>query len=161
MAMSYELEGKPDAAIGRYGELAASYGTSLYGLAAPLRVVEIYEELGEVEAAESALQRAVTQYERIIRDYSASPAELAARNYLITAKERQKDWPRVAELLLETASMSPEDPASISMMFQAAAIYEGRLADAEAAVEVLRGIASRYEGTPPGDEAARRLEEME
>ena len=158
LAMSYELEGKPEEAIARYGELSSSFPTSLYGLSAPLRVAEVYEEMNEEEASESALERAAQQYERIIRDYSGTPAELAARNYLITAKTRQEDWPRVAELLVETASMRPDEPASISMMFQAVGIYESRLSDVDAAREVLRGIASRYAGTPAGEQAALRLE---
>ncbi|MBD3347905.1 MAG: tetratricopeptide repeat protein [Candidatus Eisenbacteria bacterium] len=159
MAASLELEGRPEDAIARYGELSASYPTSLYGLAAPLRVAEIYEEMDEDVAYSAALEGAAEKYERIIRDYAGSPAELAARNYLITVKKRQEEWPRVAELLLETASKSPEDPASVSMMFQAAGIYESQLSDEEAAREVLRAIAARYADGPAGERAARLLDD--
>ncbi|MFH1502385.1 MAG: hypothetical protein ABIG03_04995 [Candidatus Eisenbacteria bacterium] len=161
LALSYESEGRIDSAISRYGDLSAAYPTTLYGLQAPLHVSDLYAAMGEDAAASAALDRAVDQYQRIIRDYTDTPAELAARNHLITARSAQKDWSGVADLLFETAARHPEVEAAPMMMLQAAELYETRLANPGAARDVLKALVNAFGGSDAAAEAAVRLERME
>ncbi len=160
LATSYEAQGKLDTAIARYGRLSASYPTTMYGLAAPLHVAELYSRMGEDAASATALDRAVEHYERIIRDYADTPAEMAARSYLIAARTELEDWQGVASLLLETAQRQPGAPASAGMLLQAADIYETRLDDRTAAVDVLKKVNDMYAGSEAADEAQQRLERL-
>lgn len=152
VALSYEREGKWDSAVPALNNLASTYPTTMYGLSALLRVAEHFLDVGETEAAETALERAAQHYERVARDYAGTPAELAARNYLIETRRRQEKWAEAADALLETARRHPDSPASPSMMLQAAEIIEEKLGDAERARSIRDNIRKTGQGEGSGGE---------
>ncbi len=160
LASSYEMEGRLDTAIARYGQLSAAYPTSLYGLAAPIHVAKLYATMGEDVASATALDRAVEQYERVIRDYADTPAEMAARSYLIAARSELEDWSDVAPLLVETALRQPQAQASAGMLLKAGDIYATKLGDPDTASDVFRRVVDTYGGSPAAEEAQRRLEQL-
>ncbi len=161
LAVSYESEGLWDSAVAQLNALAREHPTTLYGLTALQHIAEHYEELGESGAARVALDKAADHYERVIRDYSSTPAELAARGYLIDTRLKQERWEDAARVLAETAERFPDSQSSPDMMLQAADIYESRLADPEAAAEALRSVVDLFPGTPAAVAAERRLGELE
>lgn len=160
LAVSYESEGLWDEATLQLNALAREHPTTLYGLTALQHIVEHYEQAGEAGAAEAALERAADHYERVVRDFSSTPAELAARGYLIDTRLRQEKWADAARVLVETGERFPRSPSSSDMMLQAADIYETRLSDQEEAIDVLRSLIALFPETPPAAAAARRLERL-
>ncbi len=161
LAISYESEGLWDSAVAQLNALAREHPTTLYGLTALQHVAELYEELGESDAARAALDKAVDHYERVIRDYSSTPVELTARAYLISTRLKQERWEDAARVLAETAERFPDSESSPDMMLQAADIHESRLADPEAAAEALRSVVDLFPGTRAAAAAERRLGELE
>ncbi len=155
-AASYELEGRWDSAVAEYSALAAEFPTTMYGLAAPLRIVDMYGEIGETAAGMTALDEAAQVYQRVIRDYGGTPAEMAARNYMIETRLRQESWSDAASLLSETAAQYPDAQAAASMLIQAADIYREELDRPDLAGELLQAVVERY----PGHDAAARAREI-
>ncbi len=143
-AASFELEGRRDAAVAEYSALGAEFPTTMYGLAAPLKIVDLYEEMGETAAAVTALDEAAQIYARVTRDYGGTPAEMAARNYMIETRLRQESWGDAASLLSETAAKFPDTQAAPGMLLQAADIYRGKLDQPDRAAELLRAVIERY-----------------
>ena len=160
LALSYESDGLWDEAASQLNALAREHPTTLYGLTALQRIAEHYEQAGETGAAAAALERAGDHYERVVRDFSSTPAELAARGYLIDTRIRQEKWEDAARVLSETGERFPRSPSSPDMMIQAADIYENRLSDRDAATSVLRSLVGLFPGTDAASMAARRLEEL-
>ena len=160
LAFSYESQGLWDSALAQLNALAREHPTTLYGLTALQHVAEHYEELGEDDAARVALDRAADHYERVIRDDSSTPAELAARSYLINTRLKQERWEDAARVMVETAERFPNTQSSPNTMLQAADIYESRLADPEAAAKVLRSVVDLFPGTRAAAAAEGRLGEM-
>jgi len=148
LALSYEREGRWHSAVPEFNRLAAEYPTTMYGLSALLHVAEYFLDAGEAEAAETALERAAEHYERIVRDYAGTPAELAARNYLIETRVRQERWLEVADVLVETATRYPDSPASPGMMREAARLHEEKIGDAARAREILESVRAPREPAP-------------
>lgn len=160
IALSFERQGQWESAAAQLNALAREHPTTMYGLIALRHVAEHYEEAGETTAAEAALERAADHYERVIRDYAGTPAELAARGYLADTRTRQERWQDAVRVLLDTAERYPDSDSSPVMMFQAAELQRGELGDAGAARRILESIRDRYAGRPAGDEADRRLAEL-
>ncbi len=160
LALSLEGGGNWEGAAARYNALAQEHPTTLYGLMAPLHVARHYRDAGAADAAARAFDRAVQQYERIIRDSESTPAELAARNYLVEARMDQREWARAAEVLLETADRFADSEAAPSMLMQAAELYASKLDDAGKAREVFERVVSGYEGSAAAEEAATRLKAL-
>jgi TolA-binding protein len=160
LAVSYESEGLWDNAIAQLNALAREHPTTLYGLTALQHIAEYYEEQGETDAARVALDKAADHYERVVRDYSSTPAELAARGYLIDTRLRQERWKDAARVLSETAERFPDSESSPSMMMQAADLHENQLSDPAGAAEVLRSVVSLFPGTRAAAAAGKRLEEL-
>jgi TolA-binding protein len=160
LAISYESEGLWDNAASQLNALAREHPTTLYGLTALQHIAEHYESVGEVNAAAAAYERAASHYERVIRDFSSTPAELASRGYLIDTRLKQERWEDAVRVLVETGERFPRSESSPDMMLQAADIYENRLADPEAAKDVLRSIVGLFPDTQAAAVAARRLEEL-
>lgn len=160
LAVSYESEGLWDSAVAQLNALAREHPTTLYGFTALQHIAEHYEQAGETGAADAALERAADHYERVIRDFSSTPAELAARGYLIDTRLRQERWEDAARTLVETGERFPRSESSPDMMMQAADIYENRLSDRDAATEVLRSLVGLFPATRAATAAARRLEEL-
>ncbi|MEA3409129.1 MAG: tetratricopeptide repeat protein [Candidatus Eisenbacteria bacterium] len=160
LAISYESEGLWDSAIAQLNALAREHPTTLYGLTALQHIAEHYEERGESGAARVALDKAADHYERVVRDYAATPAELAARGYLIDTRLKQERWEDAARVLVETAERFPDSGSSPDMMLRAADMYENRLADAGAAAEVLRLAVNLFPGTRAAAVAELRLGEL-
>jgi tetratricopeptide (TPR) repeat protein len=152
VALSYEREGRWDSAVPALNNLASTYPTTMYGLSALLRVAEHFQDAGEADAAETALERAAEHYERVARDYADTPAELAARNYLIETRRRQERWPEAVDALLETARRYPDSPASPSMVLQAAEIVEEKLGDPDRARSLRAGVRRAGEGGDAAEE---------
>jgi len=152
VALSYELEGRWDNAVPALNNLAASYPTTMYGLSAPLRVARHFLDIGETEAAETALERAAQHYDRVARDYAGTPAEMAARSHLIEARIRQENWSEAADVLLETALRYPDSPASPGMMLQAADIVERELGDGDRARSIRDNVKQAAQSEGPGEE---------
>ncbi len=161
LAISYEREGLWDSAVAQLNALAREHPTTLYGLTALQHIAEHYEELGESGAARVALDKAADHYERVIRDYSSTPAELAARGYLIDTRLKQERWEDAARVLAETAGRFPNSESSPDMMLRAADIHESRLADPGGAAEILRSAMELFPGTRAAAAAERRLGELE
>ena len=155
-AASYELEGRWQDAITEYSALAVEFPTTMYGLAAPLRVVDMYGEIGETAAGATALEEAAQIYSRVIRDYGGTPAEMAARNYMIETRIRQKSWDDAASLLAETAARFPDTQAAVGMLLQAADIYRKELDRPDLARDLLETVIDRY----PEHEGASRAREI-
>lgn len=160
LAVSYESEGLWDNATAQLNALAREHPTTLYGLTALQHIAEHYEEQGETGAARVALDKAADHYERVVRDYSSTPAELAARGYLIDTRLKQERWEDAARVLRETAERFPDSGSSPSMMLQAADLHEGQLSDPAEAAEILRAIVGLFPGTRAAVVAERRLEEL-
>jgi TolA-binding protein len=160
LAMSYERSGMWEDAVAQFNALAREHPTTMYGLMALQHVAEGFEELGETEAAASALERAADHYKRVMRDYSSSPAELAARGYLIDTRIRQERWDEAARLLVETAERFPDSESSASMMIQAADIRADELSDSEGAKSVLRRAIGMFPDSEASSEAQRRLNQL-
>ena len=160
-AASYEIEGRWDSAIAEYSALAAEFPTTMYGLAAPLRIVNIYDGMGETAAGATALDEAVMSYERVIRDFGGTPAEMAARNYMIQTRVRQEAWSDAASLLSETASRFPEAQAAAGMLMQAADIYVEELSRPDLARELLQAVVERYPEHDAAERAAGMLESLD
>ncbi len=161
LAVSYESEGLWDGAVAQLNALAREHPTTLYGLTALQHIAEHYEELGESSAARVALDKAADHYERVIRDYSSTPAELAARGYLIDTRLRQERWEDAATVMVEMAGRFPDSESAPDMMLRAADIHEDRLADPGAAAEILRSVMGLFPGTSAAAAAERRLGELE
>jgi TolA-binding protein len=161
LAISYESEGLWDSAVAQLNALAREHPTTLYGLTALQHIAEHYEELGESGAARVALDKAADHYERVVRDYSSTPAELAARGYLIDTRLKQERWEDAARVMTETAGRFPDSGSSPDMMLRAADIHENRLADPGAAAEILRSAIELFPGTRAAAVAERRLGELE
>jgi len=159
-AASYELEGRWDSAVAEYSALAAEFPTTMYGLAAPLRIVDMYGEIGETEAGVTALDDAAQVYARVIRDYGGTPAEMAARNYMIETRLRQESWGDAAALLSETAAQFPDAQAAAGMLLQAADIYREELDRPELARELLQAVVERYPEHDGVDRAREILDSM-
>ena len=157
-AASYELEGRWDSAVAEYSALAAEFPTTMYGLAAPLRIVDMYGEIGETAAGVTALDEAAQIYERVIRDYGGTPAEMAARNYMIQTRLRQESWSDAASLLSETAAQFPDAQAAAGMLLQAADIYMEELDRPDLARELLQALVERYPEHAGADRAREILE---
>ncbi len=161
LAISYESEGLWDSAVAQLNALAREHPTTLYGLTALQHIAEHYEERGESGAARVALDKAADHYERVIRDYSSTPAELAARGYLIDTRLKQERGEDAARVFVETAGRFPDSESSPDMMLRAADMYENRLADPGAAADVLRSAMELFPGTRAAAVAERRLGELE
>jgi TolA-binding protein len=160
LAISYESEGLWDSAVAQLNALAREHPTTLYGFTALQHIAEHYEQAGETSAAAAALERAADHYERVVRDFSSTPAELAARGYLIDTRLRQERWADAARILVETGERFPRSESSPHMMMQAADIYEDRLSDRDAAGDALRLLVGLFPGTPAASAATQRLEEL-
>ncbi|MFH1865230.1 MAG: tetratricopeptide repeat protein, partial [Candidatus Eisenbacteria bacterium] len=160
LAISYESEGLWDSAVAQLNALAREHPTTLYGFTALQHIAEHYEQAGETSAAAAALERAADHYERVVRDFSSTPAELAARGYLIDTRLRQERWADAARILVETGERFPRSESSPYMMMQAADIYEDRLSDRDAAGDALRSLVGLFPGTPAASAATQRLEEL-
>ncbi len=158
LAVSYEAEGLWDSAVAQLNALAREHPTTLYGFTALQHIAEHYEQAGETGAAKAALERAADHYERVVRDFSSTPAELAARGYLIDTRLRQERWEDAARVLVETGERFPRSESSPQMMLQAADIYESRLSDRGAAAVVLRSVVALFPDTPYAATASRRLD---
>ena len=126
-----------------------------------MHIANRYEEMGEGRAAEAALERAVEQYARVARDYAGTPAELAARNYIIAVRARQEKWSEAAKALTETAERYPESPVAPGMLLRAAEIYAEELSDPGAARRLLEKIVREHPETGAAEEARGRLEGLE
>jgi TolA-binding protein len=161
LAISYELEGHWDSAVAQYNALAAQYPATVYGLSAPMHIAMRYEEMGESRAAQTALERAAEHYARVARDYAATPAELAARNYVIAVRTMQERWPEVAQALVETAGRYPDSTVAPSMLVRAAEIHDVELGDPGRARELLQRVVLEHPETAAAQEARRRLEELD
>jgi len=158
LAVSYERDGMWEEAVAQLNVLAREHPTTLYGLMALQHVAERFEELGETDAARVALDRAAEHYERVVRDYSSTPAELAARGYLIDTRIQQERWEDAARLLVETAERFPGSESSANMMIQAADIRIDELGDSEGAADALRGVLRLFPDSEASTEAEQRLE---
>jgi len=158
LALSYEASGMWEDAVAQFNVLAREHPTTLYGLMALQHVAEGFERLGESEAAASALERAGDHYERVVRDYSSTPAELAARGYLIDTRIRQERWEDATRLLTETAERFPESESAASMLMQAAEIRMDELGDRDGATSVLRRVIGSFPDSEASVEAQRRLD---
>ena len=161
LGTSFELEGQWDNAVAQYNALATQYPASALGLSAPMHIANRYGEMGETRAAETALERAVEHYALVARDYAGSPAELAARNYVIAIRTRQERWPEAAQALTETAGRYPESAVAPSMLLRAADIYADELDDADSSLRLLERIVREYPDSEAGAEAQARLGEAE
>jgi TolA-binding protein len=160
LALSLELAGDWEGAAVRYNALAQEHPTTLYGLTAPLRVARHYRDAGAADAAARAFERAVQQYERVIAGSESTPAELAARNYLVEARMEQGEWAKAAEVLVETAARFAQSDAAPGMLMQAAELYASKLNDTGKAREALEKILAAYQGSGAAEEAAARLEAL-
>jgi TolA-binding protein len=160
IARSFELEGHWDEAMPHYRTLSSRYPTSMYGLAAPLHVADHFSTTGEAAAAATALSVAADAYERVIRDFAGTPAELMARNNLVETRLRQKLWRQAAEILVESAERFSASRASAGMLLQAAGLYSGKLGDDDAARRLLESVIRLYPGEGGGDIAEQKLAEI-
>lgn len=160
LALSLELGGNWESAAARYNALAQAHPTTLYGLMAPLHVARHYRDAGASDAAAAAFERAIQQYERVIGDSESTPAELAARNYLVETRLDQGEWARAAEALVETAGRFAQSEAAPGMLIQAAELYAAKLDDTGKARETLEMVLAGYEGSPAAEEAAGRLKAL-
>jgi tetratricopeptide (TPR) repeat protein len=157
LALAYEREGKWEDAAREFDTLAREHPTTMYGLSSRLYVAEHYSAMGEKAAATSAFERAVEHYERVIRDYDGTPAELAARNYLVEARLKEEKWAEAAQTLEETAAKFPDSDAAPAMLLEAAELRWTRLIDREAAVRDLETVKRLVQGSAWEAEADRRL----
>jgi len=160
LALAYEREGKWEDAVREFNTLAGDHPTTMYGLSALLHVAERYGEMGEKAAATSALERAAGQYERVIQDYAGTPADLAARSYLVEVRLKQERWREAAQVLVETAERFPDSEAVPAMLLQAAELHEAKLNDREAAARDLEALKRLVPGSAWEAEANRRLEAL-
>lgn len=161
LAFSFELGGQWDNAVAQYNALASQYPATVFGLSAPIHIANRYEEMGEAAAAGTALERAAEHYSRVARDYAGTPAELAARNYVIAVRTKQEKWPDVAAVLTETAGRYPGSAVAPSMLLRAAEIHERELEDPGRARELLEAIVRDYPESEAAEEAGRRLQELD
>jgi tetratricopeptide (TPR) repeat protein len=160
IALSYEAEGEWESAAARYSALAQEHPTTLYGMETPLRVARHYREAGENDAADGAYERAVEQYERVCETAPLTPADLAARSYLVQARLEQEEWAEAAAVLVETARRFAEIEAAPGMLFQAADLYASKLNDASKAADALAMVRDGYPGTDAAGEAEARLKRL-
>ena len=160
LAVSYEKQGMWENALSQLNALAREHPTTMYGLAALQHIADHYRETGDEAAEKAALAKAAEHYERVIRDYASTPAELAARGYLIDTRLKQEHWNEAAKALVETAERFPDSESSPDMMLQAVALYRDRLGDSESAARVLRSMMNIYEGRPAATQAERLLEAL-
>jgi tetratricopeptide (TPR) repeat protein len=160
IARSFELENRWDEAIPYYRTLSSRYPSTMYGLTAPLHVAGHYTAMGEDAAAATALSGAGDAYERVIRDFVGTPAELVARNNLVETRLRQGLWRQAAEALVESAERFPESSSTAGMLIQAADLYSDKLGDDDSARGLLESIVRLYPGEPGGDAAQQRLDEL-
>ena len=160
IARSFELEERWDEAIPYYRTLSTRYPSTMYGLTAPLHVAGHYTEMGEDAAAATALSGAGDAYERVIRDFVGTPAELVARNNLVETRLRQGLWRQAAEAIVESAERFPESSSTAAMLIQAADLYSTRLGDDDFARNLLESVVRLYPGEPAGDAAQQKLDEL-
>ena len=160
LALSHELGGEWDSAAARYQSLARDFPATMYGLRAPLHVADRYERVGEVGGARSALSRAVEHYRVVIRDYTGTPAELAASAYLIDALIRLERWRDAAGELLAVVERHPSTDASPGMLVQAGMIYELELDEANRARALYQRVIDEYPESNRAADACGRLEAL-
>jgi tetratricopeptide (TPR) repeat protein len=160
IALSYERQGDWEAAAARYNALAQAHPTTLYGMEAPLRVARHYREAGETAAASAAYARAVGQYERVCESAPLTPADLAARSYLVQARLEQEEWAEAAAVLVETARRFATTEAAPGMLFQAAGLYATEVGDKAKAADALAMVRDGYPGTDAAREAEDRLKRL-
>jgi len=160
IALSYEEEGDWETAAARYNALAQEHPTTLYGMEAPLRVARHYRAVGESAAADGAYKRAVEQYERVCESSPLTPADLAARSYLVQARLEREEWAEAAAVLVETARRFAKTEAAPGMLFQAADLYASKLDDVSKAADALATVRDTYAGTDAAREAEARLERL-
>jgi len=160
LALSHELDGQWDAAAARYQSLARDFPATMYGLRAPLHVARHYKETGEMPASRSALSRAVEHYRVVIRDYGGTPAELAARGYLIDALVRLERWEQAADELVAVVDRYPDADAAPGMLLQAGLIQERELDDPARAGTLYSRVLESYPESERAADAAERLERM-
>ncbi len=160
IARSFELEGRWDEAIPHYRTLSSRYPSTMYGLTAPLHVAGHLTEMGEAAAAATALSGAADAYERVMRDFIGTPAELVARNNLVETRLRQGLWRQAAEVLVESADRFGDTSATAAMLLQAADLYSEKLGDDDSARSLLESVVHLYPGEAGGDAAQQRLDNL-
>lgn len=147
-------------ALSRYRGLMADYSTSPEALGSPFEIEAHYRQIGETDAADNTLERAIDQFSDLRDAYPQSGIAWTADESSARALVRLGRSEEALAKLVSMPDLYPRDPRNPLALLQAAGIAAERLKDRARAADLLDQLATRYPRSPLASKAQEEAARM-
>ena len=160
LALIAQAEGKWEAAVKAYEELADYHPWDPPGLEAPLAIGMGYEKRGQHAQAVEAYEHAKHRYTKLIHEAPTPQFAMEAKAYLGLTHQQLEQWDEavsIFEELVQTPATKLNRPL---LLLSLGAIYQEKLHNPQRAQEVYMVLAEEFPQHAFGRVAKARLEQL-
>ena len=134
-------EGRKEEAVKEYRDICKSYPDNPSAFSTPYLVYRYYRKIDDIENAKTALDTAISEYEKKFSPVGRDKKNTALSRLLFLCYAEKKDWNKALGLLRTLAGNQPKDPSSLLTM---AVIYFKELDDAKEAKKIFREVIDKF-----------------
>ena len=134
-------EGQSQEVIKGYQDIKKNYPDNPVTFSTPYLVYRYYKQINDSENAKSALDTAISAYEKKFFSSSDDPNSSVVARLLFLCYAESKNWDKALNLLRTLSNNNPKDPGYLLSM---ALVYTKELGDIFAAKEIYKEIINKY-----------------
>lgn len=158
-AKTLELEGKTDAMLAMYKEIAEFHPYSPIGIRIPFYLGQIHQKLDHQDEAQRAYERAVDTYIRLAASAPSRASEVEAKGYLALTYDRIGQWDEAAKILNALID-EPEGVNRPFILLSLGGLYENRLKKPEKAEKIYTKLVDEFPEHSMTEQAKFQLENL-
>jgi TolA-binding protein len=156
LARTYEKEGNWEEAAKIYDKVTQEFSTSLAALRVPIIKAKHYQEVGQVEMANSIYASAMLDYQRLIADNPDAPIAVDAQDLISLVYVNQENWNGLIEHLNALLAKVEGTPRHPQLLFLKGYITQTKLNDKEASRALYEQFLSQYADDHPLSATVRK-----
>lgn len=160
IAQSYENEGSWDRAINEFEWITTNLPITIQALEVPLHIAVYYQQHDNAKIAQTFYDKALEQYQELIRKYPKTQLEFLAMKYTAICYTLQNKWEEAIKALQEIADKYPQTSEAFDALKTQAAIYEQKLNQKAKAKEVYSKILSAFPNHPSAPEIEKKIKSL-
>ncbi len=161
MVKVYEKQGKRDALIALYGEIAQAYPLSPPGLEAPLAIAQELQLQGKSDQAKAAYRSAISHYSGILAKAPTEGLVLRIKGHLSVAYQRLGEYSEAARMLEDLAKAQSQGVNRPAVLITLGSLYADKLHQAQQAREKYQELLQQFPDHPLAEIARKNLENLQ
>jgi tetratricopeptide (TPR) repeat protein len=156
LARTYEKEGNWEEAEKIYDKVTQEFSTSLAALRVPIIKAKHYQEVEQIELANSIYSSAMLDYQRLIADNPDAPIAVDAQDLISLVYVNQENWNGLIEHLNALLAKVEGTPRYPQLLFLKGYITQTKLNDREAARALYEQFLAEYSDDHPLSATVRK-----